>query len=124
MTGIDIQLEDAYVLDRREANAVLRDLREKVKTLEHLIAELGQFERVVLPHRQDGKPFTRLDSRLICLDIAKALSVVCPDKALFVRWTEWKIRRAEYIRKLRNRGGVTETGPRQSEVEKAHESDA
>lgn len=124
MTGIDIQLEDAYVLDRREANAVLRDLREKVKTLERLIVELGQFERVVLPHGRDGRPFTRLDSRLICFDIAKALSAVCPDKTLFIPWTEWKIRRAEYFRELRSGGGTTETSPGRAGMEKANESDA
>lgn len=124
MTGMEIQLEDAFILDRREAHQALRDLRGKLKALEHLVAELGQYERVEMPDQRNGKTFTRLDSRLVCQDIAQALSAIWPEKKLFVSWPEWKARREAFFRALRKpeKGDESEHDPPREVAH--HEPDA
>jgi hypothetical protein len=101
MTGTEIQLEDAYILDRSEAYRALRELRGKLKALERLIADLGELERVEMPDRRTGRSFIRTDSRMVCLRVAEALSSLCLERKLFIRWSEWKAKRKETCQKLR-----------------------
>ena len=101
MTGMEIRLEDAFILDRREAYRAVRDLRGKLKALERLVAELGEVEKVELPDRRTGKTFIRVDSRMVCVSVAQALSAVWLEKKLFIRWSEWKAQRKETIQNLK-----------------------
>ncbi|TFH50486.1 MAG: hypothetical protein E4H01_02275 [Lysobacterales bacterium] len=102
MTGIEIRLDDAFILDRREASRALKELRGKQKALERLVAELGEVDRVELRDWRTGKTFTRIDSRMVCISVAQALSAIWSEKTLFVRWSEWKAQRKEIIQNLKD----------------------
>jgi len=102
MTGMEIRLEDAFILDRSEALRAMRELRGKLKALERLVAELGELEKVELPDKRTGKTFTRFDLRMVCLSVAQALSAIWAEKKLFIRWSEWKAQRRETIQNLKH----------------------
>jgi hypothetical protein len=101
VTGVEILLEDAFILNRGEAYRAVKELRSKLKALEKLVTELGNVDRVELPNRRTGKTFIKFYSRLVCFGVAKTLSSIYPEKKLFIRWPEWKARRKEIFRNLR-----------------------
>jgi hypothetical protein len=123
MTGLEIRLEEALILDRREAYRALKELRGKINALERLISELGQVERVELPDKRTGKTFTRIDSRLVCINVAQALSVIWPEKRLFIRWTEWKAQREETKQNLKHSAQNDEEGRKIPPEEARHGPD-
>lgn len=41
VTGVEISLDEAYVLDGSAARRLLRDLRQRVASLQRLIEQLG-----------------------------------------------------------------------------------
>ena len=94
MTGIDITLEKAYVLDLYVAYRALGEMRQKVATLERLISQLGGYDEVKVRDRKGEGLFTRRDRRLVCLSVAEALSATCPERRLFITWAEWRAKRA------------------------------
>lgn len=102
MTGMEIQLEEAFILDRGEAYRALKELRGRLKALERLVAELGEVEKVELPDKRTGRTFTRIDSRMVCVSVAQALSTIWSEKKLFIRWSEWKAQRNETIQNLKD----------------------
>ncbi|MFB3906042.1 MAG: hypothetical protein ACE15E_21570 [Acidobacteriota bacterium] len=93
LTGVDLALTDAWVLDEGAARRALRDLRLKVATLERLLQELGQRDEVEAVDRESGSRFIRRDRRLVTVCVAKALSEGWPAITLFVPWPEWHERR-------------------------------
>lgn len=92
LTGVEIKLDDAFVLDLTTAHRTLRELKEKVATLERLIAQLGGTDRVPIPNRDGAGTYLRKDRRVISRSVALALGAVCPDRELFVPWTVWRAR--------------------------------
>jgi len=110
MTGMEIRLEDAFILDRSEAYRAVKELRGKLKALERLVAELGEVDKVELPDRRTGKTFIRIDSRMVCVSVAQALSAIWSEKKLFIRWSEWKAQRKETIQNLRHTAGDNGNG--------------
>lgn len=92
LTGVEIQLEDAYILDLTTAHRTLRELKQKVATLERLIAQLGATDVVPVPNRAEGGTFLRKDRRVVSRSVALALGAVCPDRELFLPWRLWRAR--------------------------------
>lgn len=92
LTGVEIQLEDAYILDLTTAHRTLRELKQKVATLERLIAQLGATDVVPVPNRAEAGTFLRKDRRLVSRAVALALGAVCPDRQLFLPWILWRAR--------------------------------
>jgi hypothetical protein len=88
LTGIEMRLEDSYVLDISEARHALRDLRQQVITLERLVEQLGEYDHVEVQDKK-GKRRVRKDRRLVSESMAKALSAACPAKRIFLPWREW-----------------------------------
>jgi len=90
LTGVDVPLEESYVLDLTAAHRALRELKEKVATLERLIAQLGPTDAVSIPNRAGGGVFLRKDRRVVSRSMAAALGAVSPDRDLFLPWAQWR----------------------------------
>ena len=93
LTGVELPLEETWVLDIPAAHRALRDLRQRVAAVERLIQQLSPREDVEIYDAKKRETFTRKDRRLINPSIAKALSAVYPEKDLFMPWAEWRSRR-------------------------------
>ena len=104
LTGVDLVMEKAFVLDKAEAYRAAREIRNKLAALEKLIADLGVKEKVELPDKRTGKIFSRLDSRVVCETVASALSATCAERKLFVRWPEWKANQKARLRHYKSNG--------------------
>lgn len=90
LTGTKIQLDDAYVLDVTAARHALCDLRDRIRTIERLVDELGASDKVeVQDWKKGGAKIQRKDRRLICKSMALALSAACPEKEIFVPFNAW-----------------------------------
>jgi hypothetical protein len=92
LSGVEIKLDDAFVLDLTVTHRVLRELKEQVATLERLIAQLGGIDRVSLPSRDGAGTYLRKDRRVVSRPVALALGAVSPDRELFLPWTVWRAR--------------------------------
>jgi len=92
LTGVDVDLEDAFVLDLTVAHRTLRELRDRAATLERLITQLGGTDLVPIPNREGGAPWLRKDRRLVSRAMALALAAMAEDRDLFLRWADWRAR--------------------------------
>lgn len=92
LTGVEIKLDDAFVLDLTTVHRTLRELREKTATLERLIVQLGGTEVVPIPNRDGTGMYLRKDRRVVSEPVALALGAVCPDRELFLPWRVWRSR--------------------------------
>jgi len=90
LTGVEIALEDAFMLNLSIAHRVMRDLRERLATLERLTAQLGEKDRVTVRYRQGSH--TRDDRRVVSKSVAAALAEACADAELFLPFAEWRRR--------------------------------
>lgn len=92
LTGVGISLDEAFVLDLTVAHRVMRDLRERLATLERLTAQLGEKDRVTIRHRGGSGSHTRHDRRVVSKAVATALADACADADLFIPWGAWRAR--------------------------------
>ena len=90
VTGIEIGLDEAFALDVSEVHRAMRELRSQLDALEKLMVQLGVYDKVELKDRRTGKPFTRLDTRLVSATVAHALAEACPERPIFLPFAEWK----------------------------------
>jgi len=97
ITGIEIGFEDAYALDVSEMHRAIRELKSQLDALEKLMAQFGAYDKVELTDRRTGKPFTRLDARLVSATVAHALAEACPERSIFLPFAEWKEQRARRL---------------------------
>lgn len=94
ITGIEIGFEEAYALDVSEMHRAIRELKGQLDALEKLMAQFGAYDKVELTDRRTGKPFTRLNARLVSATVAHALADACPERSIFLPFAEWKEERA------------------------------
>jgi hypothetical protein len=92
LTGVGIALDEAFVLDLSVAHRVMRDLRERLATLERLTSNLGEKDRVTIHQRGGAGTRERQDRRVVSKTVATALSEACADAELFVAWQVWRMR--------------------------------
>ena len=97
LTGVEIDLDDAYVLDISRARHALRDLRQKASALERLIAQLSPKDEVEAFDYKAGANRKRKDRRLVSERMAIALSDAAPETTLLIRWPDWRARRSRPI---------------------------
>jgi hypothetical protein len=93
LTGVEMNLEDAFLLDLSAVKHVLRDLKQKSLILERLVDQLGPPDRVEAPNLKGGKPKHRKDRRLVSETMASVLSAACPERNIFICWSDWRSRR-------------------------------
>ena len=97
ITGIEIGFEEAYALDVSEMHRAIRELKSQLDALEKLMAQFGAYDKVELTDRRTGKPFTRMDARLVSATVAHALAEACPERSIFLPFAEWKELRTRRI---------------------------
>jgi len=92
-TGIEIQMEDAYLLDRGAAKRALRNLRLRLAAVERLVSQLGPKDEVEAYDHRSNSTKVRSERRLVCATVAGALSASYPECPLFVAWPKFAARR-------------------------------
>ncbi|MCB1772458.1 MAG: hypothetical protein KDI88_02480 [Gammaproteobacteria bacterium] len=102
MTGIEVDIEDAYLLDRRVALSHLGELKSRIRVLENLIRNLGPEDTVKIRGKE------RRQRRLVSKVIADALGQSFSYDSLFVPWPRFKLDRTRWF--LKSKGLASEFG--------------
>lgn len=89
LTGIEVALENAYVLDRGATRRALRNLRERLAALERLLSQLGPKDSVERFDPRSKTTKARVENRLVCPSVAAALAASYPESPLFITWKEF-----------------------------------
>ncbi len=89
LTGVDIHLNQAFILDFGAANRAVRELRQQLGAVERLLAQLGPRDHVKIFSYQQGEVISRLDRRVVSQTIAQVFSKVYEKENLFVSWPDW-----------------------------------
>jgi hypothetical protein len=96
LTGIEVPLDKAYLLDRGAAQRALRNLRQRIAAVERLVSQLGPKDDVPVFDPKLKTTRTRLERRLVCPTVATALSSCYPEAPLFVSWCKFTFRPAVF----------------------------
>lgn len=89
LTGVQVSLEQAYVLNRREARDLLDVLKYRVASLRRLVEQFSPLDdqddlsNVPLTLRANFAPKKH---RLVCKAVADALAPGFPEIKLFMEW--------------------------------------
>jgi hypothetical protein len=92
LTGIEMQMENAYLLDQGAARRALRSLKVRASVLERLLTQFTPKDSVEVFDYHTRKPSVRQERRLACQSVAVALSASYPETPLFITWPEFKAR--------------------------------
>lgn len=93
LTGVQFPIEEAFVLNRREAHALLDALKDRVASLRRVIDQLSPLDE------EDNKAgigqappsrFVRKRHRLVSRSVADALAPGYPEIRLFVDWPQYR----------------------------------
>ncbi len=104
LTGIEMQMESAYLLDQGAARRALRTLKERASVLERLLTQFTPKDSVEVFDYHTRKPSVRQQRRLACQSVAVALSASYPETPLFITWPEFKARSKAAKAKLNGNG--------------------
>jgi hypothetical protein len=91
LTGLEIKLEDSYVLDRSAAQRLLRRLKQRLEVLQRLVDQFGAYD-VPADVRKADYQGSRKDRRILSRVIAESLGAAYPEVQLFIPWTTWRER--------------------------------
>lgn len=89
LTGVQLPIDKALVLNRREARSLLAALNDRVASLRRVIEQLSPLDidddatRAAYPQRPGA---AHKKHRLICKAVAEALAPAFPEITLFVGW--------------------------------------
>jgi len=92
LTGIEMQMDNAYLLDQGAARRALRTLKERASVLERLLAQFTPKDSVEVFDYHTRKASVRQQRRLACQSVATALSASYPESPLFISWPEFQAR--------------------------------
>ncbi len=93
LTGVQVSLEQAYVLNRREARELLDVLKYRVASLRRVIEQFSPLDdqddlsTVPLALRANFAPKKH---RLVCKTVADALAPGFPEIKLFMEWPVYR----------------------------------
>lgn len=96
LTGVEVSFEDAFLLDSSAARHLLKDLKERIASLERMIEQLGAVDKVELPNPSSGQKRVRKDRRLVSQSVAEVLQSGFPEKCLFLTWRSWRSRLSDW----------------------------
>lgn len=93
LTGVQFPLEDAFVLNRREARGLVAALNDRVASLRRLVEQLAPLDgeasdASAQQGRQEGR--ARKKHRLVCKTVASAIAAGFPEVPLFTPWPEYQ----------------------------------
>lgn len=93
LTGVEMSLEDAYVLHRRAVHHHLAALKDRTASLQRLVAQLSPLdvEEPFMPGKASSadRP-TQRRHRLVCKAVAEALGPAYPDIQVFLNWPAYR----------------------------------
>lgn len=93
LTGAQFPIEEAFVLNRREAHALLDALKDRVASLRRLIDQLSPLDEednnAGLGHARPSA-YVRKKHRLVSRAVADALAPGCPEIRLFLDWPQYR----------------------------------
>lgn len=92
LTGVEIGIESAYVLNRTVLYRVIGGLKEKTATLERLLEQLGVYEEVIVRKAAGQPPVTKKRRRLVSKAVAEVLRAGFSEPDLFIPFTTWASR--------------------------------
>jgi hypothetical protein len=103
LTGIEMDIENACILDRGGAKRALHSLKERLTAVERIVTQLSPRDEVQVfdPRSKTTKP--RSQNRLVSKSVAAALSASYPEAPLFITWREFTNRRPALFPELRQR---------------------
>jgi len=93
LTGIEVQMENACLLDCGAARRAVRDLKLRVAAVERIVEQLSPKDRAEVFDYKSQSIEVRPKRRLVCQTVAAALSTSYPESPLFVAWPAFKARR-------------------------------
>lgn len=92
LTGVEFPLQQAFVLNRREARDLLHELRDRIASLQRVIEQLSPLDthepKRFAPKRKDAPR----RHRLVCKAVADALAPGFPEIDLFESWLDYRSR--------------------------------
>lgn len=93
MTGVELSIDKTYLMDLAAAHRALKDLRQRVASMERMIEQLGVNNDVEKYDAQTRTMIVRKERRLVCEAVANAMAAVYPEKGLFITFQEWRRRK-------------------------------
>ena len=94
LTGVQFPIEEAFVLNRREAHDLLDRLKDRVASLRRVIDQLSPLDDEdggAVPAHVRRNDFVRKKHRLVCQAVAEALAPGCPEIRLFLERPEYRL---------------------------------
>lgn len=93
LTGVQLTLESAFVLNRREARGLLAALNDRAATLCRLIEQFAPLDEnvggaVIGDSRRVAA--TRRKHRLVCKAVVDAMAPAFPEISLFLEWPQYQ----------------------------------
>lgn len=101
ITGVDVDMKDAYVLDVGAATRALRALHRRAGALDRLLEQLSQKDEVEYFDVRRQALWVRKDRRVVVPTVANALAATYPEAPIFVAWPEFRARGEALATKLR-----------------------
>jgi len=103
LTGIEMDLENACILDRGGAKRALHSLKERLTAVERIVTQLSPKDEVQVFDPRSRTTKSRSQNRLVSKSVAAALSASYPEAPLFITWRDYTNRRPALFPELRQR---------------------
>ncbi len=97
MSGVEITLDEAYVIDRRTAYRALLDLRHRAMAVERVIQQLSPVDEVEIFFGEEGAMQLRKRRRLITANLAENLANIYPQEKLFLSFADYRSQREQFF---------------------------
>lgn len=98
LTGIELPLKNAYILDQTATHRALRNMKDRVAAMERLLAQFTPKDSVQVYNPKTRKPVTKTQRRLVCQSVAAALAALHPEAKIFIPWPDYVERHAAMAR--------------------------
>lgn len=113
MTGVQFELEEGFVLNRREAHDWLNALKNRVASLQHIVDQLSPLdveEKRAATHWR-VPDFAPKKHRLVCKSMADALTPAFPEITLFLSWPDYYLHSRLRLEAISGRPNPVLTSP-------------
>ena len=97
VTGIELAIREAFVLDTSAAHRALLNLRHRVCSLERLIAQFSHYDEVEVYDVRRHQMVKQKYRRVVSSQVSALLCAAYPETKLFISWPDWKERRREIM---------------------------
>ena len=95
ITGVEVPIQDCYSLNIGVAYKKIKELKYKLDALERLIIQLGTKDEIDAYDDTEHKTVKKHINRLICSNIAAAISANFQETKLFTSWNKYRSEKHE-----------------------------